>query len=620
MRINRFPGLGIGLISAIFIFFLFLIPSLEIFELDTLDYRFRRRSPRPVSPAIFLVGIDDSSIKNIGHWPWPRSYHAQIIEILQEAGASVIGYDVLFSEKTDPAEDQAIKKALFRRKNVHLPFYFKRLEEGSRGILQGSQQVLPIPELTSSSAGVWSINAPTDEDGVIRRIPLVIESEGKLSPTFGLALTLSYLNLSPEKIKLIPGDLEISGEGGKRLIIPIDRQGQMLVNFAGDFQTFASQSCRWETVLNSYLKGKKGLKPIIPLSRFKDKIVLIGSSASGIGDLRPTPVNPLFPMFALHANIINNILEQDFLIRPNLWLRFFLLVLIGLIIGGVVGRERLVRGLLFSLLFLGIYISLAFFLFNHNIWVDIISPTSVIFLSCLSGTLFHFVKERREKSFVRSTFQRYVAPEIVSELLSKSETINLGGARRRITVLFADIRGFTRISESLPPEEVVQLLNESLSVIVDAIFRYKGTLDKFIGDCVMAVFGAPLFQEDQELMAVKASLKIREKMVEVSKRWSSKVGVKIEIGIGINSGEAIIGNIGTLKRMDYTAIGDTVNLAERLEEKAKPGQILISENSCQPISGKIISQPQPPAIIKGKSKPIVVYEVIGLKESRSCTG
>ncbi len=620
MHINRFPGLGIGLISAIFIFFLFLIPSLEIFELDTLDYRFRRRPSRPVSPAIFLVGIDDSSIKNIGHWPWPRSYHAQIIEILQEAGASVIGYDVLFSEQTDPAEDQAIKEALFRRKNVHLPFYFKRLEEGSRGALQGSQRVLPIPELTSSSAGVWSINAPTDEDGVIRRIPLVIESEGKLSPTFGLALALSYLNLSPEKIKLIPGHLEISGEGGKRLTIPIDRQGQMLVNFAGDFHIFNSQSCSWEAALKSYLKEKEGLKPIIPLSRFKDKIVLIGSSASGIGDLRPTPVNPVFPMFALHANIINNILEQDFLIRPNLWLRFFLLVLIGLIIGGVVGRERLVRGLLFSLLFLGIYISLAFFLFNHNIWVDIISPTSVIFLSCLSGTLFHFVKERREKSFVRSTFQRYVAPEIVSELLSKSETINLGGARRRITVLFADIRGFTRISESLPPEEVVQLLNESLSVIVDAIFRYKGTLDKFIGDCVMAVFGAPLFQEDQELMAVKASLKIREKMGEVSKRWSSKVGVKIEIGIGINSCEAIIGNIGTLKRMDYTAIGDTVNLAERLEEKARPGQILISENSCQPISGEIISQPQPPAIIKGKSKPIVVYEVIGLKEPKSGTG
>jgi len=614
-------GLWIGSGAAILVFLLFLIPTLNLFELVTLDSRFQSRLTPPANPAIILIGIDDKSIEKVGPWPWPRSYHGQLIYALKEAGAKVIGFDVLFTEPSDdPVEDQALTQAIAESKNVFLPFYFKKLKTSIADLPSGSQPVMPIPEMRKVAAGICPINAPPDRDGITRSIPLVIRSDNKLYLTLGLALLLSYQNIPPESLKFNRGRLEITDSQNRKLLIPIDSQGRMAVNFASAQEKNQKEkglACftfyPYETVLMSYFQEKSGKKSALSLKQFKDKIVIIGTNASGIGDLRPTPVNPLFPMFVLHANVINNILENDFLVRPNSLVRFLILLALGLATAAVVERKRLIRGVFYSILLLVIYYLVALQLFSKNIWIDIAAPFSVIFFTCLSGALNNFLTEQREKKFIRSTFQRYVAPEIVQKLLSEKNAGSLGGSRRKVTVLFADIRGFTRISENLPPEEVVELLNKSLTVIAAAIFKYQGTLDKFIGDCVMAIFGAPLTQENQELMAIKSALEMKKEIAGVSEKWFVELGVKVEIGVGINTGEAVIGNIGSAERMDYTAIGDTVNLAQRLQSLATAGQIMVSENTFLAVTESVSGTIQPPVQVKGKNWPVTFYEVHGLK-------
>ena len=611
----RLSGVWLGMAAAIISFLLFSIPDIEIFELATLDHRFRTRAeltPADTNPNVILLAIDDQSLEKVGQWPWPRSYHGRMIEILHQAGARAVVLDVILSEPSlDPEDDRALLSALSESGNVHLPFYFKNLKTNS-GFLQGSDKVLPLRKFSLAAAGIWPINVTPDRDGIIRSMPLVIESEGRLYPTLGFALALSYLGVSPESLILARGFLEAEIPGGGKLKVPVDKRGRMIINFAGNFDRF--KAFPWETVFLSYFKERSGEKPEVDLAQFRDKIVIIGSSASGVGDIRPSPVNPYFPGFAFHASVISNVLDRNFLVRPSRLTRFLILALLGLAIGVIVRKERMRRGIIFSFLLLLIYAAAGFLLFNYNLWLDLASTSLTVFLTCLTGTLQNFLAERKEKNFIRSTFQRYVAPEIVSEILSDSEKINLGGIRKRVTVLFADLRGFTRLSENLPPEEVVNLLNESFEVITGAIFKHKGTLDKFIGDCVMAVFGAPRPLQNQELMAVRTGLEIKDGIERMAAHWSEKLGTKIGIGIGINTGEAVIGNIGSRERMDYTAIGDTVNLAQRLESLAGPGQLFISESTFEPVKDSITATAQTPMAVKGKSRPVAFYEVQGFKE------
>jgi len=610
----RLTGAGLGIAIALTSFLLFSIPDLEVFENTLLDYRFRvkaKLAPGETNPNLILVCIDDTSLQKIGHWPWPRSYHAQMVEILHQAGARIIVYDTLFTEPSrDPEEDLAFLSALRKSGNVHLPFFFK--EDSTRpGLFLETDKVLPLLEFIPAAAGIWPINVTPDRDGIIRRMPLLIASEGNLYPALGFGLALTYLGLTPKDWRLVGNRLEVSTGNGKKIAIPVDGQKRMVINFAGDFDRLNAYP--WETVFLSYFQTRSGEKPDIDLKKFKDKIVIVGTTATALGDNQPSPVNPYFPGLALHTTVISNILNGDFLVRPNRPIRVLILVFLGLVVATTVKKERLLRGISFGFLLLVIYIAVAFLLFHYNLWLDVASPTLTIFLASLTEALQNFFAERREKNFIRSTFQRYLAPEIVAEILSHSETFPLGGVRKKVTVLFADLRGFTRLSEVLPPEEVVKLLNETFEVITEAVFRYHGTLDKFIGDCAMALFGAPLPLPEQELMAVRAGMEIKDGVEEIAQGWLPKLGTRIGIGIGINTGQAVIGNIGSTKRMDYTAIGDTVNLAQRLEAVAEPGQILISETTFAPIKEKLIVTRQPPIVLKGKRELVVSYQVQGLK-------
>jgi len=627
-------GIWIGFFAALFVILLSLTPLLEKSELTTLDLRFKLRGPRKPSPEVAIIFIEDRDIKAIGCWPWTRDYHATLIQILKESGVKAIGFDILFLDPSEHPEcDDFLVQATKNAGNVYHTGFFEfsqfklpgeegklpaqeRLKKfslpapaGSGQFYHSSSASLPIENLAYAAKGLGMINLPPDSDGTSRRIPLFIRSGERLYPTLGLVLACEELNVPLKSLKVLPGKEVILSN---KIKIPIDKKGCMLINFPGDIQEFPAYS--FVQVLQSYLQLKKGEKPIVPLSDLKGKVVLIGYVATGTVDLRPTPVSAKYPMVGVHASVVSNILKGNFLRQLKRPINFLVLIFLGLLLGTIIPRLNAFKGILLTLGIALVYFFLAFWLFKSpGIWIALVAPLLVIFLAYLATILYRFVIESREKMRIKSLFSRYTAPEIINKLLTSPGEVTLGGEKKELTILFADIRGFTKISENLEPEKVVEILNEALTIMVKAIFKYRGTLDKFIGDCVMAVFGAPLPQPDHAEAAVRTAVEIQQEIKKIEKKWLALIGRKIEVGIAINTGEVIIGNIGSPERMDYTAIGDAVNLTARLEEIAAEGEIIISGNTYSLVKNLVDCRKMEPITVRGKKNPIAVYKVKNVK-------
>ncbi len=631
----RTIGIWIGFFASLFTILLSFTPLLEKPELTSLDFRFRLRGSQKVNPDIVIIFIEDRDIEAIGCWPWTRDYHATLIQILKECDVKAIGYDILFLDPSGHPEcDNLLIQATKKARNVYHTFFFElpKFElPGEEGKVPSEERLkrfslpapsacdqfyhsssasLPIKNLAHAAKGLGVINLPPDSDGTSRRIPLFIKSGERLYPALGLVVAASYFGIPLEQIKVLPGRYVKLGS----IKIPIDENGCMLINFPGDIEKFPAYS--FVQILQSYLQLQKGEKPLVPLSRLKGKVVLVGYVATGTVDLRPTPVSAKYPMVGLHASVVSNILKGDFLRQTKRPINFLILIFLGLLLGVAVPRVNAIKGIFLTIGIALIYFFTGFWLFKSlQIWIPFISPLIVIVLAYLAIILYRFVFESREKTRIKSLFSRYTAPEIINELLSKPGEVTLGGERKRLTILFADIRGFTKISEGLEPEKVVEILNEVLTIMVKGIFNYQGTLDKFIGDCVMAVFGAPLSQPNHAERAVRAAVEIQKGIKQIEERWTEVIDRKIEVGIAINTGEVIIGNIGSPERMDYTAIGDAVNLAARLEEITSPGEIIISENTYSLVKDLVNCQEMKPITIRGKKEPVSLYRLKGISHS-----
>ena len=350
---------------------------------------------------------------------------------------------------------------------------------------------------------------------------------------------------------------------------------------------------------------------------FKDKIVLVGATAVGIYDLRVTPFDSVFPGIEIHANVIDNILHQDFLRRPG-WtaiLDMAAILVFGLLLGFFLPKASALMGPLVSIGMIAAWSGLNFYLFNKGIWINLIFPVVTIILVYTVITLFRYVTEEREKKKIKGAFSYYVNPSVVSEMLKNPEMLKLGGDKRIMTVLFSDIRGFTTISERLDPEALVHLLNQYLTVMTDLVFKYNGLLDKYIGDAIMAVWGAPLSQPDHAYLACKTGLEMMEELAELRRRWeaSDENIPYIDIGIGLNSGPMVVGNMGSLTRFDYTVMGDSVNLGSRLEgaNKQYGTNIIIGEMTFEQVKDRFICRELDAVAVKGKEQPVRIYELVG---------
>ncbi len=623
-------GIIIALIVAVTLSVLHLgnVRFFEVLEEKTLDMRFTIRGKIAPGPETVIAAIDEKSIKKLGRFPWPRSVWGRVVDRLTEEGAKVIVFDVFFSESENVESDDLFQGAIRRSGRVVLPAVFDFSEAGYKesgftdkkldvmtpsafAVIKHSDEpffplrakmVLPtLYRFSSVAEAMAHINMVPDGDGTLRWEILAVEYQGDYFAPIGLQAARLYQGLKNE-------DLALDYRGSVSLgttVIPTDEHGRMLINYRGPSNTFPVYSISDLLDRDPKVEGK-----------FKNKIVLIGATAIGIYDLRVTPFSSNMAGIEKHASVVDNILHRDFIYRTDVSV-LLLIVLFAIVLGVTLPRLGAKAGAALFLALFGGFAGFVYYLFAaKGVWFNLVYPASALFFGYTSQTAYRFFMEERRARDIRKMFSSYVSKRIVDELIRDPSKAKLGGDRKEITVLFSDIRGFTSFSEKHQPEEVVSQLNEYLGAMTNVIFEHEGTLDKFVGDAIMALWGAPVGQPDHAESAVKCALAMIKRLKELQQKWTAEGKYVIDIGIGINTGEMVVGNMGAEgKKMDYTVIGDNVNLGARLESLTRQynNHIIISEYTYAKVKDIVEAKELASVTVKGKQLPVVIYDLVGLK-------
>ena len=646
------------------------IPILELIELKTYDLRFRSRGPLRPSPAVVLALIDEKSLDTEGRWPWPRSKIARLVDMLSEDGAAVIGFDIGFLEPDENSQLEIIRQ--FDQKVDDLRIYDSRLygfleqsrkkadhdralaeaiERSSADVILGyffhmsaaaldyritpdqiDQQLARIraskypfilysdqdvqtapfiqafaPESNLSmlaevadSAGYYSVKS--DPDGVVRWMPLMIQCGKHVYPPLAVSSAWHFLGKPQMMIEVAP--FGVKGIKMGQWYVPTDESGQLLINYLGPPKTFPHIS------ISDILAGR------IAKGTFKDRIVLVGATAMGTHDLRTTPISPLYPGVEIHATVIDNILMQQFMTKPR-WSQVFDLlavVALGVITGVALPRMSAVKGLMFATGLFVLHIVLAHWLFvQWRAWLNIVYPLLVVVITYTALTVYYYVTEERERRRIKGAFRRYVAPLVIEEMLKDPDSLKLGGEEKTLTVLFSDLAGFTGYSEKYAPHEMIGFLSEYFEKMSEQIFTPWGTLKEYVGDELMAIFGAPLEQADHAERACAAALAMRDQLQLMRKEWARLGRPQLTARTGINSGPMLVGNLGSRYRFAYGALGDHVNLGSRMEglNKFYGTDILVGENTARLVEQSFRLREIDSVRVMGRQECVVVYELLG---------
>jgi len=603
---RRFLGLLLGLLLAALAWAAQALGAFAPLDRKLLDFYFVARGEQDILSPVVIVAIDYESVQRIEYrWPWPRSIHAQLIRKLASAGARVVAFDVLFLDP-DPIHDPVLAEAAEEAGNVVWASTFISADQQR---FQISQYRAPTQALQVPSATIGYAVLPFDPDGYIRRTVPFRRFGSQVLKGFAVAIAERSQN---EPLIQNPSS-GVQRVGGK--LIPVAKDGSLLINFTGPPATFP---------IIPYIRVLEGK---VPPDALKDKIVLVGATID-TADSFFTPfysrllpeTSRTMPGVEIHANAVNMLLQGESLRRAGPAWTSILFIILGMTASLLVNQRR--PWLTVSLLATTVatYLVLGYLLFStFNVWLEAVGPIAAAPL-IWGGLAFHgFLVERKEKSFVRSTLERYVSPAVVQEVIGRGIDLALGGKRQTITILFSDVRGFTGLSERLSPEVMVEILNQHFTASSEIILNSGGTLDKFIGDAIMAFWGAPAPREDHALAAVKAAIAMQTAAKELDKIVQARWGEQLRIGIGINTGDAVVGHIGSPRRMGYTAMGDPANLASRCEGLTKDYQaeILITQTTYDLVKDQVKVDPLGEAPVKGRRETTAIYRVIGLKEHQT---
>ncbi len=499
----------------------------------------------------------------------------------------------------------------------------------------------PIKLYTQHIKGSGFLNSDSDIDGITRRVPLFVKYQNNILPHLTLSalidsLQIKEITLSKSKVILKNAHLE---DQVKDIEIPVDHNGSMLINWSGkwgnafehisyayilklqeirdqlkmDLQSSDTQTK--DAAIINYLKKSESEMVKKTRDLVEGKTCIVGLTATGTHDLRAIPIQTKYPMVGVHSNLFETIKNERFIIPQKGFLRYFIFIFTACLIA-LCSLTKLWKSFLLTLGYSVFYFLLAVLVFSKfGIWIDMVGPFVIIVFGFTTITSFRFFTEEKEKLWIKNAFSHYLSHEVISEMINDPSSLKLGGEKRNITVLFSDIRSFTSFSEGQQPEEVVAMLNEILTKQVKIVFKHNGTLDKFVGDELMAFWGAPSNKNlnDHALLAVKTAIDIQQGMKDLHKKWEQENKPILHIGIGINTGDMVVGNMGSAERMDYTVIGDNVNLGARLCSVADKGEIIISESTYKGSHDHLEVEKLPPVHVKGKAKEIAIYRVIGLK-------
>lgn len=562
---------------------------------------------------VVIVDIDEESINKIGRWPWGRKKIAELIGKLNMA--AVVGLDIVFSEPSDKESDSILAETIMNNNNVILGYFFRdtatedidqetfekiaefsifriKMESKSTHIREFNYIESNIPEINESALASAFFSIEPDVDGLYRNYSLGYLYKGVLLPPMGFQLLRFYLNKDIEVVLNEKGFKEF--KLGNNIL---KDRNYLRLNYYDDVEYVSAYHI---------LSGK--VKP----EYFKDKIVIVGITEVGVFDLRPTPVDPVTPGVSLHYTLVSNILKSDYLSDKRYIdiIIIIILPLIALIISFV--RKIYIRIVLYTTVaFIVIVLSNYLFALKY-IWLSEFYHLASLFLSALFLEAILFFITDQKSAQIRKAFSTYVSPEVVEIMLKDPDKLKLGGENREITVIFTDIRGFTTLSEKLKSEEVVYMLNQLNTPLTNIIIENGGMLDKYIGDAIMAIFNAPVDIDKHPDRACRSALAMYKTVEKLSERFQSEGLPPVKIGVGVNTGEATVGNIGSDVRFDYTAIGDCVNLSSRLESLNKyyKTHIIVSETTKSKLTEPFLMRQIDKVVVKGKTEPVGIYELL----------
>lgn len=648
-------GAILGVAAALIAALAGLTPFVETIERKTYDWRIQwTADPASARRDIVLVAIDQSSLRNleplVGRWPWPRMVHATLLDFLARAPARVIVYDVIFAERdrrsftvgadewSGEESDRALVDATSRAGNVvhvvdvageaggaaqealpvQVPFRLDDRVE-ARPVLTP-----PFPDLAKASRALGHNLVALDSDGPVRRAVPFVRGAGQFLPSLPLAAAIIANAVPPAAVRTDDAALHV----GDRAVPLIDAElpsydgrahpsRRTLIRYPGGLldpktqrPTYADYS--FYDLFYSEKQIEAGEKPLVDPARFRNAIVIVGTTAPGLFDLVTVPfAQGKMPGMQIHASVLDNVLSGRFMQPASAWAGASALLLCALAAGISLVRFGVWPGLAVAVAAAVVLATAAIGLFQQGAWLRVVEPALALTLAAFGGVSYQYLVEGREKRQVKRLFARYVSKDVFDQLMIDPTRARLGGQRREMTVLFSDIRGFTTFSEQGQPEEIVQQLNEYFSRMVHVLFEYRGTLDKFVGDAVMALFGAPLEDPKHAEHAVQAALAMLKELEALNQAWAAQGRPTLAIGVGVNTGEMVAGNIGSETIMSYTVIGDAVNLGSRLESLNKQygTTIIISEATRGRLEGRYDIRPLGDVVVKGKTQPVAIFEV-----------
>jgi adenylate cyclase len=647
------------------------VAILDQVELRTYDLRLRSRGTRAPSGSVVLAMIDEKSLDVEGRWPWPRSKLAALVDHLSADGARVIAFDIgflepdensgiqlldrlrgtvatmglgtskldrLFGETRQKIDNdrllaEAIKKSraavilgsFFHMQRSNLNFEFDGSEIDRRLKLLSSSQypmvrypagvaearAVPrayapetnLPLLMDVAASSGYFNVRPDGDGIVRWMPLAIQAGDGLFPPLSLLAAWHFLDKPPLAVTVGRDGIDRIQMGDR--VIPTNEAGSLLINYLGPPLTFPHIS------ITDVLRGH------VPAGTFRDRIVLVGASATGVYDSRSTPFHPVFPGGEIHATVMDNILTGDFVVRPR-WSRLYDVaasVALALFMAAVLPRMGGLLGLVFAGGLFAAYVFAAREAFaRFGVWLDVVYPLLALAVVYVLLTVQHYAREQRERRKISGAFGRYVSPEVIEQMLADPSRLRLGGEQKVLTVLFSDLQGFTSFSERSTPHEMFELLSEYYGRMTEQIFACEGMLKEYVGDELMAIFGAPIEHRDHAVRACRAALDMRTHRRRMSEEWVKVGRPPLVARTGVNSGPMLVGNLGSEYRFSYGVLGDDVNLGSRLEglNKQYGTEILIGENTAELVDGAFRLREVDLVRVVGKQRPTRIFELVAL--------
>ena len=632
-----------------------LLPNVfEIWNSQTIDQLFILRSRidtfRPdYDSTVVHLDFNNTSIERLKNLYLNRLHFARLVRNLEAMQVAAQVYDFIFAAKLNAADDLELIQAVKAADNAYFGLALELREPGepkkhkkiaSKGrsyaletqwdvrvagvadqLYTGENPLTTYAELAKASRGLGSLSVKFDPDGVLRRVPLLVRYENGFYPLLPLCVACDYFQVPPQQIILEPGRAIIL-KGARRpgaaphdITIPIDRRGNMIVNYIGPWGRMHHYN------FADILRASDDRDELeIWSEELRGKIVIISDVSTGSTDIGPVPTDANFPLSGVHANVIHNILNESFLRELS---GGQMLLIEALLLGVLLLLSVRFSSLAFSfgtVLLAAAYITVVMASFFYGgVILNIVRPLLIIGFAMTAIVVYRYILEEKEKmeslrqrDFIRDTFGRYLSNEVVEELLGSPAGLKMSGENREVTFLVSDLRGFTALTASLPPQRVIEIMNRYFEHMVDVIVRYKGTVNEFTGDGILAFFGAPLYAVDDSERAVACAVEMQNALEAVNAEQRRLGLPELAMGIGINTGEVVVGNIGSERRASYGAVGTPINAAYRIESFTVGGQILISPTTYDRVKSDLIITGTKEVKFKGLDQPVTLYDVAGI--------